>query len=168
MKDSQENDVPRRKVGRPKKEEQTVQFTLVLPPRTVQRVKMFKILTGQTISQMTAKALEVFTNVSNFFSNTMDLFLTDEFKTIAENEKRRVQWAEEELKRFKGVENGMYEFIETLKQRKTEFEKLKWKEARDWNLNDVDEQINRVHEDIQLNERRMTYYRNIIKMQGKI
>ena len=158
----------KRQVGRPKKEEQTVQFSLVLPPAVIKSVKLFKAQTGKTISEITAKALNVCTSVTNFFANTMDRFLVDESAGSDQNALRRVEWAKKELERFQGVERGIYEYIDILKRDKSEFEKLSWEEAREWHMNDIDEQINRAHEDIQLNERRMSYYRNIIKMEGRI
>ena len=161
-------EVASRPMGRPKKAEKTVQFTLVLPPDIVQKARRFKFETGQTISQIAAKAILAFTTLTNFFSNTMNMFQIDNTGNVGDNAARRTEWAKTELARFEGVKSGLLDFIKSLESQKSEYAALTWEEARTWHTNDVEEQINRVEEDIQLNERRMTYYRNIIAAEGKI
>ena len=134
----------------------------MLPPNLINQVRLLKAICGKTINNITANAL------TKHLTDIMIPFSTDKSKDVHENTRARLEWAKRELERFQGVEHGIYEHIETLKRDKVEYEKLTWQEARDWHTNDIEEQINRAEEDIQLNERRMSYYRNIIKMEGRI
>lgn len=151
-----------KQMGRPKRVEDLKPFGLMLPPHLINQVRMLKAILGKTINYITASAL------INHLKDTTIPFSTDKSKDIHENTRARVEWAKRELERFEGVEHGIYEHIETLRRDKVEYEKLTWQEARDWHTNDIQEQINRAEEDIQLNERRMGYYINVIKMQGRI
>ena len=91
----------------------------------------------------------------NWFGQGLEKNQADELSRAIAGELITIEWHEEDKQRT-------LREIEYQRGLKAEFAKLKWEPARIWNMQDRDEEINRLERSIQWNEQIIAHAKNVI------